>query len=415
MQHLCDDHVAEDVDLDFKSQDAYTANAEGLDELAKDVTALANARGGLIVVGIAEDSQGCADKLSLVPVSDKKVTQMTGGLRARIVPYLPDVSIRTVEDAPGSGKGFILISVPGSALAPHAVRMTTRPSYSFARRVGRTTAWLEESEIAALYRDRFRLAAEHREKVAAVLRKGMEWRAGSRPEMVWLDLALVPSVPAERFVDAAHIDQVRAFLGRFAEDGAAPTTLARSFAGQMPVLLRGRLRIDKYDGQAAELHADGSVFARVMAAWPRAAGGPPVMNFTMLEITVLSLLHFAAAYADWAGAYGDVDVLARLTGPSHVIPDRMPLDREHPLFSSDAVARSSDEPAHRTSTLGALASDGAQLQDCARRISADFLADLGVSETTLLKDKGHILTDRFNEVDKAVTETWMKHVGLPVG
>lgn len=127
--------------------------------MAKDVTALANARGGLIIIGINEDSQGCAESLSEVAVSDKKIGQMYNGLRARVVPYLPGIWISNLETATGSGKGSVLIAVPGSAIAPHALRMTSRPQYSFARRLGRTTAWLEESEIAALYRDRFRLNA----------------------------------------------------------------------------------------------------------------------------------------------------------------------------------------------------------------------------------------------------------------
>jgi predicted HTH transcriptional regulator len=69
--------MPEDVDLDFKSEDSYTtAGPGGLDELAKDVTALANARGGLIIIGIIEDSQGCAESLSEVAVSDKNRTDV---------------------------------------------------------------------------------------------------------------------------------------------------------------------------------------------------------------------------------------------------------------------------------------------------------------------------------------------------
>jgi predicted HTH transcriptional regulator len=155
LQALCDLHMPEDADLDLKSGDSYTTSGpDGLDELAKDVTALANARGGLIIIGVNEDSQGCAESLSEVTVSDKKIGQMYNGLRARVVPYLPDIWIRNLETPVASGKGYVLIAVPGSAIAPHAVRMTSRPQYSFARRLGRTTAWLEESEIAALYRDR---------------------------------------------------------------------------------------------------------------------------------------------------------------------------------------------------------------------------------------------------------------------
>src|SRR5581483_10052453 len=182
LQTLCELRIPEDVDLDFKRDDSYTTcGPSGLDELAKDVTALANARGGLIIIGIVEDSQGCAESLSDGAVSDNKIGQMTNGLRARVVPYLPDVWIRTLETEAGSGSGYVLIAVPGSAIAPHAVRMTSRPQYSFARRVGRTTAWLEESEIAALYRDRFRLAEEHRDRVLKVLQLGSEWTRRIRP------------------------------------------------------------------------------------------------------------------------------------------------------------------------------------------------------------------------------------------
>ena len=102
LQALCDSRIPEDADLDFKSKDSYTTSGgDGLDELAKDVTALANARGGLIIIGIVEDSQGCAESLSEVAVSDKKIGQMYNGLRARVVPYLPDIWISNLETPAG--------------------------------------------------------------------------------------------------------------------------------------------------------------------------------------------------------------------------------------------------------------------------------------------------------------------------
>src|ERR1700733_7850373 len=129
----------------------------------------------------------------------------------------------TTCSSDSSGKGYALIAVPGSAIAPHAVRMTSRPQYSFARRLGRTTAWLEESEIAALYRDRFRLAEEHRDKVVKVLQAGSEWTRRLGPgDRIWLEVALVPSVPAERFVDLAHISGMSGFFQEHSKPGSAP-------------------------------------------------------------------------------------------------------------------------------------------------------------------------------------------------
>ena len=98
LEALCDLHIPEDTDLDFKSRDEYTTTGpDGLDELAKDVTALANARGGLIIIGVTQDSQGCAHSLSEVTVSDQKIGQMYNGLRARVVPTFPTSGSATLR------------------------------------------------------------------------------------------------------------------------------------------------------------------------------------------------------------------------------------------------------------------------------------------------------------------------------
>ena len=382
------------------------------------MTALANARGGLIIIGIIEDSQGCAESLTEVAVSDKKIGQMYNGLRARVVPYLPDIWIRSLETATGSGKGHVLIAVPGSAIAPHAVRMTSRPQYSFARRLGRTTAWLEESEIAALYRDRFRLAEEHRGRVLKVLEVGSEWRRRVRPgaaDRVWLEVALVPSVPAERFVDSAHISRLSGFFKEHSKPGALPHPLLRGFEGQTPEVLRGRIRLEQRANPAAlEAYADGSVYIRAEVGWPpKAAESAPVLNFTVMEYWLLSLLHAAARYSEWAGAYGDVDILAVVAGPSAIVPSTAPLVVQH-VWYDEAKERTDTAPVHATSTLDALASNAAQLLACARRIASDLLADLGQVETTLLKPDGKVLSERLDQAARENLELWMRDAGLPV-
>ena len=419
LQALCDLRTPEDVDLDFKREDSYTTSGSGgLDELAKDVTALANARGGLIIVGVAEDSQGCAESLCEVALSDSKIGQMYNGLRARVVPYLPDIWINNLETAAGSGIGYMLIAVPGSSIAPHAVRMTNRPQYSFARRVGRTTAWLEESEIAALYRDRFRLAEEHRDKVLKVLQLGSEWTRRLSPaatDRIWLEVALVPSLPAERFVDLAHITGLSGFFKEHSKPGAAPDAVLKGFASQTPEVLRGRLRMDpRLNSSAMEAYADGSVYLRMETGWPPGQRSTaPVLNFTVMEYRLLSMLHAAASYSEWSGAYGDVDVLAVLAGPSVIVPDTAPLVTQF-RFVEEAKERTDTSPVHATSTLDALASDPQQLLACARRIAADLLADLGHVETTMLKPDGAILSARLDPQARKNIELWMHDTDLPL-
>jgi hypothetical protein len=335
------------------------------------------------------------------------------------VPYLPDIWINNLETATGSGEGYVLIAVPGSAIAPHAVRVTNRPQYSFARRVGRTTAWLDESEIAALYRDRFRLAEEHRDRVEKVLLHGEQWMRQIGlvvDDRIGLEMALVPSGPAERFVDVAHVSGLTAFFDEHANPGAAPNPVFKAFAGQTPSVLRGRLRLEPYGHNTAfEAYADGRAYLRVEVGWgPWQEGHSPILNFTVLEYWLLSLLHAAAKYSEWTGAYGDVDILAAVVGPVAIVPSKIPADGGRYVPSNEVRLRVDTAPVHATATLDGLANDAKQLLACVRRIAADLLADFGQLEATLLKPDSRIASARLDAGARANIERWMRSAGLHV-
>jgi hypothetical protein len=163
-----------------------------------------------------------------------------------------------------------------------------------------------------------------------------------------------------------------------------------------------------------EAYADGRVYLRTEVGWPPAHGGSaPVLNFTVMEYWLLTLLHAAAAYSEWTGAYGDVDVLAVLTAPGTIVPSTVPLAGRYFSFN-EPRERTDTAPVHATSTLHALAGDAAQLQACARRIASDLLADLGHVETTMLKPDGRILSARLDPQARTNLECWMREAGLPV-
>jgi hypothetical protein len=155
--------------------------------------------------------------------------------------------------------------------------------------------------------------------------------------------------------------------------------------GQAPGVLRGRLRLEPHPGPTAmEAYADGRVYLQTEVGWPSRGGSAPVLNFTIMEYWLLALLHAAAAYSDWAGAYGDVNALAVLSGPDTIVPSAIPVVGQSFSFAVPRI-RTDTAPVHATSTVDALVSDAAQLQACARRIASDLLADLGHAETTMLK------------------------------
>jgi hypothetical protein len=205
------------------------------------------------------------------------------------------------------------------------------------------------------------------------------------------------------------------FFKDHSKAGALPHPLFKGFEGQTPEVLRGRLRLEpRANSTALEAYADGSVYIRVEVGWPAtAADSAPVLNFTVMEYWLLSLLHATARYSEWTGAYGDVDALAVLAGPSAIVPSTLPVVGQY-VSSSEARERTETAPVHATSTLDALANNAAQLQACARRIASDLLADFGHVETTLLKPDGKILSGRLDPEARANLELWMRDAGLPV-
>ena len=136
--------VQETAQLEFKRQlVASTA------EIAKDIAAM-TVEGGVIAYGI--DEQGLAAS-SLMPIP-------LGGVRERIrqiadtsIQPPPALDIEIIEDAPGSGRGFAIVEVPASPLAPH---MTNGRYHA---RSGTTIRLLSELEVARLY-DQRRILAE---------------------------------------------------------------------------------------------------------------------------------------------------------------------------------------------------------------------------------------------------------------
>jgi hypothetical protein len=386
---LVSQKAREDTDLDFKAANSYVTGGDGPDELAKDVTAMGNARGGLIVIGIEEDDQACARAPAPVAVSARITEQMEQILRSRVIPWLSGTEVRPVECPAAPGTGLYLISVPRSPLAPHAVRSTgqSRPRYSYAHRAGITTRWLEETEIARAYRDRFALAQDH----AAQAREF--FTDGSFPTMnqvsatdTWLELALIPSVGARHQLGTRFISEVERFLAAFAATAPVPG-LAQ---GRFPTVAWRRVH---FDGGTCLLDftTDGSAFIRAHAAWrpDRERQPVPVLWSAFLEYQVLGAVHLAAAYATWAGAYGDADILAATRGIPEVLLETGRVGRPGDS-PARRTTRKTDSPTHVTLPLDAIADDPRELHLTARSIASDLLADYGHPDTRLLSQDGTI-------------------------
>jgi hypothetical protein len=110
--------------LEAKSQPWDLGSPSGKAEAAKDLSALANAEGGLIVIPAKTTKEGDRDVLSRVsemPLDRFSATQLRDILAAWTFPPLRGVEIEIVDQ--GEGRGQILISVPAhrSEDWPHLV------------------------------------------------------------------------------------------------------------------------------------------------------------------------------------------------------------------------------------------------------------------------------------------------------
>jgi predicted HTH transcriptional regulator len=148
LMSLVTNQVPEAFDLDYKSE-MYGSSDRGRKDAATDVAALANTAGGLLVLGIEEDDQAraaAAPGLVLSEADERRIRQIVG---SQVVPMLV-LDVLRVENPDRPGHGLVLIAVPRSPLAPHAVLVNEGLRYP--RRNGAVTRYLSEPEVADAYR-----------------------------------------------------------------------------------------------------------------------------------------------------------------------------------------------------------------------------------------------------------------------
>lgn len=117
---LLNDREAESTILDFKRA-VPSKDDPGTKSLLKDVAAFANARGGRIVYGIAEDGQGRADKLVPIPTNvDQAAMWMQNKIHRGIFPRMQGVVAQPVHLDVGP---VIVLDVPVQYGGPYQVEV----------------------------------------------------------------------------------------------------------------------------------------------------------------------------------------------------------------------------------------------------------------------------------------------------
>jgi hypothetical protein len=145
LQRLVDDQVQERDSIEYK-RDMYGNSDDDKREMLKDISSMANHRGGHIVIGIEADNQGIpTDVIGIEP--DNHVERIRNSCLNNIDKRIVGLDI---EDIPlGNRRVVIVIRIPESINAPHMV--TYKGLDQFWRRHGRQKGKMTAQEIGEAF------------------------------------------------------------------------------------------------------------------------------------------------------------------------------------------------------------------------------------------------------------------------
>jgi len=147
--------IAEQGDLDWKRElPSQPQPKDFIGAFAKDVAAMANSGGGLIVFGVDETDQRASGRFDVGEVSENLEKALRTIALSAITPPVFNLEILRV---PSDSHRALAVVVPTSVEVPHLVFRPKDSDFHFAAPVrdGAFTAWLGERQIEQLYRARF--------------------------------------------------------------------------------------------------------------------------------------------------------------------------------------------------------------------------------------------------------------------
>ena len=154
--------IEENLNLDYKDIRAYS----DFDELSNDVSSFANSEGGLIMLGVSEESFGKGEHLKIFP---KAITwgddtlsreRLEDKLIEKIHPRINGLRIIPVREGNGSRRVIFLIDVPKSDTSPH---MASDERYY--RRMNFRRVPMEHYEVANLFKTNWTMREKIVEKI----------------------------------------------------------------------------------------------------------------------------------------------------------------------------------------------------------------------------------------------------------
>ncbi|MEV6117723.1 ATP-binding protein [Streptomyces sp. NPDC052109] len=273
-------NLAESDDLDWKEQLPQPPRDGRWNELAKDVAAMANTRGGLLIYGVTDQDTKPVG-IALDEVNEQQYRQW---IRNHVQPYLPDIAIDVLSSDDGA-MSFLVIDVPASPMAPHHVYGTAakdkdQQAAVVPYRDRDHTAWMAEHQIERAYRDRFARAQHVQEETDRLVAHALENALADEAEpSAWFITVARPDRPLPRTAPRLS-REMAGYVSTTANTRSQALTRNRHVVGPLRALesvssprpglrrwvfstLYPRLGRPVY----AELHHDGSTVLAANLSW----------------------------------------------------------------------------------------------------------------------------------------------------
>jgi len=112
------DGIREGTGLEFKLEMYHRRNPEHTREMLRDIAAIANAEGGVLIIGMEEDGQGTAQQLVPVPEAEAEANRLVHLCLTHIAERIPGLRALRI---PIGGGDVVVVRVPRSYRRPHMI------------------------------------------------------------------------------------------------------------------------------------------------------------------------------------------------------------------------------------------------------------------------------------------------------
>lgn len=323
--------VAERDDLDWK-QVLPQHPGSWVEEFSKDVAAMANAGGGMIVYGVAEErSTSEAAAISDVgSITDSTLREMRAAAFSGVTPPVLGLQLVPVQD-PENSESVLALLIPPSDDTPHLV--FRQDMFGAPLRLGSQTGWMKERMLESAYRQR--LAERDRrligldelfEESAAPFRQAPRvWMvAVARPEIQGNRGRISGEVARTIFSASSQIRPIN--FGGLSPLGQLQHRVSDAVLGlRRWTVQTNHFNEDAVYGCRISLHFDGSIAVAMAVAGGRLSDTRSEVDITAIEAVLIDLAGVAGAASRELSILGGYVLKASLlSNGSEMISLRIP-------------------------------------------------------------------------------------------